>query len=627
MRFVALLFLVLATALQTATTKAAPLELTTNSRHVSLEGRLEHFADASGELGFEAVQQQNFVRLPLFRSQGYDTATHWYRFDLTRAANAPSLWILTIGIVILDEVDVWVEEADGRFQTFALGDHRPYAGRPLQTRAFAVPVEVSDRTRIYLRVRSTSSINVATELWQPQAFVAVETQTNFHQGLYFGALLITALLYAVLGAWSRDTILATYAGYVASLIPLHMGLKGYLPVVFASDIPWFNDALWRISFLTGTVFIVLMWNRLMELKQNFPRIHRLYQTIIAFNVALIPFVATPVYLAVSPWLNPFMIALAVLTMSLASVLWWRSRRIELLVYFVAFLIPAVGGAIQALLAMGGVPNNALTTHAYQVASLIHVAVMSLGLALRLRKMHRDKSVAEQEVAVTTQRAEEQRRFVAMLSHEFRNPLAAIDRSAQMIQIKTPELASSEAKRLEQIRANAATLSGFVDNFLMTEALDHGALALSRESITLRPLLEAAIRMQGDNAGERIHLTVMPDDASFDLDPTLIGVAVGNLLSNALRYSPPDSPVEIAAIKEDEELRIRVTDHGPGMSEDELAMLGAPYYRASSSLGKKGSGLGYHFTRRIIEAHGGELHAYSCPGSGTAVEIFLSLGNR
>ena len=64
------------------------------------------------------------------------------------------------------------------------------------------------------------------------------------------------------------------------------------------------------------------------------------------------------------------------------------------------------------------------------------------------------------------------------------------------------------------------------------------------------------------------------------------------------------------------------DQGPGISADELEKLGTPYFRASSSLGKKGSGLGYHFTRRIVEAHGGTLTARPAPSAGLEVEIFL-----
>jgi signal transduction histidine kinase len=605
-----------------ARAEGAPLLLAPEVDRASLEGRLEHYADPTGEVSLDAVRLQKFVRLPAFRSQGYSNAAHWYRFDLERAPGAPRDWILSIGTLLLDEVDVWVEQPDGGWRPFALGDHRPYEARPLQTRHFAVPLQLSERTRVYLRVRSTGSINVSAELWQPAAFVAEETRANFSQGLYFGILLIVAVFYAILGAWSRDFVLATYAGYVLSLIPLHMGFNGYLPMVLPSSLPWLNDVVWRVGFLGGMLVVTFMWIRLLETRRNFPRVHRLYQATVLLCAALLPFVGTSLYLPFSPIMNLVFMVMAITTPTLLGLLWWRRRSVQLMLYFVAFVVPAVGGAVQNLVAMGGVPTNALTAHAYQFASVIHVVVMSFGLALRVRQMNRDKAAAEQEAVVATQRAEEQRRFVAMLSHEFRNPLAAIDRAAQMIRLKTPAMAPPEAQRLDLIRANASTLAGFVDNFLMTEALDHGALALALERSALRPLLEAAVRAQGDAAGERVRLDVTPDDATFDVDPTLLGVAIGNLLGNALRYSPAESPVELTVQLGSDGLHLRVADRGPGLGHEELARLGMPYYRAASSQGKKGTGLGFHFTQRIVQAHGGTLSARNRTDGGLEVELSL-----
>lgn len=115
--------------------------------------------------------------------------------------------------------------------------------------------------------------------------------------------------------------------------------------------------------------------------------------------------------------------------------------------------------------------------------------------------------------------------------------------------------------------------------------------------------------------------------AFEVDHTFIGVAIGNLLTNALRYSPPDSVVEVGATLDEAGLRIRVADHGPGLAVEELDRLGAPYFRGASALGKKGSVLGYHFTRRIVEAHSGALTASPNPGGGLEVEIFLPRGTR
>ncbi len=616
-----------------ALTSAAPaLRLSAEVPRLSLEGRLDHFVDESGTLTFETVARPGFVgehftRLPGYRSLGYDTDVHWFHVRLEPESGAPSRWVLAIGTPELEEVDVWVVRADGAFQHHALGYHRPYENRPVRTRLFALPFELDATTHIYLRVRTHNAIIVQADLWQVNAFTANETRENFYYGLYFGILLIAAALYAILGARLRDVTMAAYAGYVGSQLLFHLGTTGYLPVLLENfHAEWFTDALPRIGWLGGAITIVLMWSSLLQLKRTHPGIHRLYLFTIVLNLGLLPFALMP-FLVSAGLLLVVKLAnlLNVLNFFIGLVLllgaWRRNRRAEWMIYLVAFVIPALGTMVNTIANQGALPRNAVTSHLYLASVLVHVLVMSYGLALRLRQLQYDKVAAEQEVTVATRRAEEQRRFVAMLSHEFGNPLAAIDRAAQMVQIKMEGLPPAEAQRLAQIRANASILSGLVDNFLMTEALDHGALALSREPCAIRALLDDAIRLQGDSVGGRIVLRECPD-TTFDLDPTLIGIALGNLLTNALRYSPPDSPVQVDARLSDAGLSIRIANRGPGLSDDELARLGSPYFRAASSLGKKGSGLGYHFTLRIVKAHGGTLTATSGEGVGLAVEMVL-----
>lgn len=610
---------------------SAPEQLRADVPRLFLEGRLEHFADAGNALPFAAVSQPDFVqthfrRLPDARSLGYDTKAHWFHVTLKPAADAPPRWVLAIGTPELEEVDVWVEQREGGFKHYPMGYHRPYENRPLRTRLFALPLEVFDDMRVFLRVRTTNAINVHAELWQVEAFTASETRSNFYRGMYFGILLIAAALYIILGVRLRDVVMSAYAGYVASQILFNLGTNGYLPVLLGAHSEWFTDALPRIGWLGGAASIVLMWDRLLNLKQHWPRVHRLFLATLVLNLGLLPFALLPSL--VGEWLL-WVVKLAnalnslnfFISMGLLLHSWRHNRRGELLVYFVAFVIPALGTTVNNAINMGLLAQNAVTANFYQIAPLVHVLVMSYGLALRLRQLQYDKAAAEQEAAIATRRTEEQRRFVAMLSHEFGNPLAAIDRAAQMIQLKAPELAAPEAQRLAQIRGNAATLSGFVEHFLMTEALEHGALAVSPVPCDVRALLEGAIAQQGEAAAARLHVRQCPAGV-FELDSTLAGVAVGNLLANALRYSPPESRVEVNVVRDEAGLRICVADHGPGMDEEELGRLGTPYFRGAAALGKKGSGLGYHFTRRIVEAHGGRLSARSGEGKGLEVEIFL-----
>jgi signal transduction histidine kinase len=393
-------------------------------------------------------------------------------------------------------------------------------------------------------------------------------------------------------------------------------------VVFAPASPWITDAILGGGIIGELAVNNFMWVQLLNLKRHFPRIRYLYLSISIASVFLLFFSATPYYRIIAQAVVQGGLLLTVSNIVLLVIIWRRQRTIELLIYLYAFIALLLGLLIQIMMVLGWLAQNSLTSNAYQASTLLNVLVMSFGIAMRMRQIQRDEALAKQEVAVSNQRADEQRHFVAMLSHEFRNPLAAIDRAAQMIQLKLPTMPPTEAERMTNIRASVNTLSVLVDNFLMSEALDHQALALSIENCPILPMLKSVVQTLGETVGERVILSVTPPEATCRFDQTLIGMAVGNLLGNALRYSPVDSKVELSAIADGDGLAIRVVDRGYGLSGEELAMLGMPYYRASSSVGKKGSGLGYHFSRKIVEAHGGNLHAYCPPEKGLEVVIWL-----
>ncbi|QFY42388.1 sensor histidine kinase [Candidatus Methylospira mobilis] len=615
----------LAATLDTVSAEEPPLVLSSGSRHASLAGHMALYVDAQGTLPFEEATQAEYTPLAVARSAGYTPDTHWYRFTLIRSDDAAHDWILALGMATLDDVRIWVVAPGTPIRQYRLGDHIAYEQRPLKTRLFTLPLEMKagGPVTVYVRVSSIGAINFSAEIWQPADFITNETRANFYSGLYFGILLIIIVIFLLIGAWLRDVSMVIYAAYVGSLFMLHLGMYGYTAVVFAPQSPWANDAIVGGGAAAGLGLTTLLWRYLLDLKNNFPSIDRLYRVITVCCVCALPFAASSYYRVIASTMILVSMGITFINLVLVIKLWLRQRKIELLIYFFAFVVANMGIRTYMAMMMGWLPNNVLTVHAYQTSAMIQVLVISLGLAMRIRKIQYDKMFAEQLVAVTDQRMSEQRRFVAMLSHEFRNPLAAIDRAAQMLRIKLPDMAQPEAGRVENIRSHAAALSTLVDNLLMSEALDHKALAIAREHCAIRPLLEDVIQTLGETPGVRVMLTVTPPDAAFSLDPTLMGMAVGNLLDNALRYSPQEAPVELSAMLDANGLLIQVTDHGSGMSKAEFSMLGMPYYRGASSSGQKGSGLGFHFSRKVVDAHGGNLQALACPEGGMKVVLRLS----
>src|SRR5690606_796828 len=153
---------------------------------------------------------------------------------------------------------------------------RPYTNRPLQTRLFAVPFDVAERTQVYFRVRTHNAINVRADVWQPAAFSAYQTRDDYYPGIYLCILLVSVIHYAIVVLRPPDVPMAAYAGYVASIFLFHLGTNGYLPVLLSSQGGWVTDVLPRLGWLGGGVAIVLMWDSLLNLKRHYPRIHGLY---------------------------------------------------------------------------------------------------------------------------------------------------------------------------------------------------------------------------------------------------------------------------------------------------------------------------------------------------------------
>ncbi|AWK87562.1 sensor histidine kinase [Azospirillum thermophilum] len=336
-----------------------------------------------------------------------------------------------------------------------------------------------------------------------------------------------------------------------------------------------------------------------------------------------PTAVSPLYAATNRPMILLALVISLVSLLLIVRLMLRDREDVGIRYYFVGLVVALAGLVVTQLALRGVlPAGGVYVNAYQIGSATHVVILAAGLSHRVRRLQADRIRARQESAFAMKRAEQQRTFVAMLSHEFRTPLASIDSAAQMIAETAGPLPAKAMARLERIRATARRLGGLVDLFLSSEALDQGALALHPERVALRDLLDSALETAASGAEDRIRRPAEGQDRVLRADPHFLGVAIGNLVQNALRYSPPGAPVEIAAAWEPDGLAISVRDHGRGMSADEVERVGSMYFRASSSKGTKGAGIGLYITRQIVAAHGGTLQVQSRPGEGSVFTIRL-----
>lgn len=612
-----------------------PLRLTAATAGASLSGHFSQLIDAQRALSFADVLRADaegrFVAGGDFRGVGQTRAIHWYRFDLSREPGANAEWLLEMGEPYIDHLDLHVPLTAGQtptgpegYRVIRMGDFVPYSQRPMQTRLHSTPLDLPEgRTvTVYLRIDSVSAISLSAALWTPKAFIARQTTALLFHGMFFGVLAVLVVVYLALGALLRDSVLLTYTAYVALMLLYFLFATG-VAATFLPDAPgWLlNLAVGGLGFL-GTAIVMQLWRRLLNLRRNFPRLQHVYRGLGVLAALAVPSSVTPWFSVVSPVISTLGASMSLLSLILIVILMRRDPRDSSLRFYLACALSSIIGMVLSQLKLRGVLPSDLSIEPYPVAALLGVLILGAGLALRIRRLQTERVRAEEGVAFATKRAEEQRIFVAMLSHEFRTPLASIDGAAQMIALDVQD-APPLVKRLERIRSTTRKLADLVDVFLSTQALDHGALALQLEWMTVGRLLDAA--MDGVTAADaetRVVVTTRVADRELRGDLQFLCVAITNVIQNALRYSPPDAPVVVTAEDAPGGIVIRVADQGRGMSGEEVARIGAIYFRASSSRGTKGSGIGLYMTHKIVAAHGGRLSVESRDGMGSIFTIHL-----
>ena len=168
------------------------------------------------------------------------------------------------------------------------------------------------------------------------------------------------------------------------------------------------------------------------------------------------------------------------------------------------------------------------------------------------------------------------------------------------------------------------MSRLLEDLQTLSTAEAGALRLHRERVDPATLVEDAVSAfgsQADSQGVRLSADVSPGIPPIDVDPVRVSEVLSNLLSNALRHTPPGGTVTISVAPEAQGVAFAVEDTGTGIPADALPHV---FDRFVKGEGSHGAGLGLAIARSLVEAHGGELSARSAPGRGTTMRFVLPL---
>ena len=347
------------------------------------------------------------------------------------------------------------------------------------------------------------------------------------------------------------------------------------------------------------------------------------------------------------WLLTYaLLGLAALHPSMATMRQLSERKTPVLsLARIGVLIAAVLAAPIALIA------DVLGGGRVAVLELAVIVVLTLLVGARFLLLHRERNQAQTALAVSEQEyrklfkeadaarttlasQNDQLReldslkddLISLVSHELRTPLTSIVGYLDLVVEDEETLTEEQQHFLEVVGRNAKRLLSLVSDLLFVAQSEAGRMTLEREPLELQELIENAVSAAAPTAASRsIDLTFTCRDGGEVLgDGQRLGQVVDNLLSNALKFTPPGGSVTVTLHKDRDTVVVEVADTGFGISSDDQERLFTRFFRTETAVKRaiQGTGLGLSIAKAIVEGHGGTIGVESVDGKGATFRVAL-----
>lgn len=283
---------------------------------------------------------------------------------------------------------------------------------------------------------------------------------------------------------------------------------------------------------------------------------------------------------------------------------------------ISILIPADRAdelpAILSRIARGERIDHYLTKRSRKNGEVIDVSVTispvqdDTGKIIGASAIARDVTAQEQTTREAIRLREE---FISVAAHELRTPLTTVYARLQLVErrLARKELDTVSLQRdIALVRQAADRLKTLIDRLLDISRIRSGQLQLERETTDLVAMIESVASMLAETSGRQItaHVSDSREGYRVVADGVRLEEVVVNLIDNAVKYSEPDTAIDVELSSTPDAVRIAVRDRGPGIAAEERARIFEPFHRTSTVA--PGVGLGLHIAKEIVELHGGTL---------------------
>jgi two-component system, OmpR family, phosphate regulon sensor histidine kinase PhoR len=260
------------------------------------------------------------------------------------------------------------------------------------------------------------------------------------------------------------------------------------------------------------------------------------------------------------------------------------------------------------------------------APIIQIAVtfiVFLSFQLSLNEQKAWKLEQEQRYLIEVEQLKSN--FLSLFSHDLKTPIAKIQAIVDRVLMAAAE--PGFVQDLKSLKKSSQELHRYIHSILQLSRVEAREMKIRKEAVDINELIEKAIEQILPLANEkkiRIEKNLEPM-FSLELDPTLVGEVILNLVDNAVKFTPSGGVVKVSSTEEQDQVVIKVADNGIGMENDDLDKIWEKFYRSQNQvIDAKGSGLGLYLVQYFIRLHKGDVFVRSQKGSGTEIGFTLPI---
>jgi two-component system sensor histidine kinase KdpD len=253
-------------------------------------------------------------------------------------------------------------------------------------------------------------------------------------------------------------------------------------------------------------------------------------------------------------------------------------------------------------------------------NMMRASTASIASALEQIRLHAEARDAQLQSELARSRAG----FLTAVTHDLRTPLATIKAGTRAVLDNSDTLGADDARKILEIANDeSARLERLITNVLEITRVRSGAARPEPVTVSAADLVRVAgRRLRRDTAARAVSMDIAPDLPPLQVDPGMLEHVLVNLLENALRYSPPDTPIEIRAECVGNALELRIIDHGDGIAEADRGRIFEEFVRLDVPGAPQGTGLGLAIVKEFVELSGGHVRCEESPGGGATFVVTL-----